>query len=56
MLWRRKGGNWMEQNKIREEVIECLVEFIKVATKENATSDKVAVLPEVAQVVLNNIF
>lgn len=42
--------NLIEENK--EVVINCLVEFIKEATKENATSDKVAVLPEVAKLVL----
>ncbi|WP_163201014.1 hypothetical protein [Clostridium sporogenes] len=36
----------------KEIVIDSLVEFIKKATKEGATSDEVAALPEVAALVL----
>lgn len=42
-----------ELNEKKEIIIDSLVEFIKRATKENATSAEINTLPDVAKLVLD---
>lgn len=36
-------------NEQRDELISCLLQFVKRATSESATSEEIAVLPDVAK-------
>lgn len=51
---RREGGSVrMDKKNIREEVISLLVDFLRRATGGGASSDEIAVIPQVAKLILD---
>ncbi len=50
---RERGDVRMDKGNTREEVISLLVDFLRRATRDGASFDEIAVIPQVAKLVLD---